>query len=304
MPHVTRLPAHRAITLLAAVGAIAGGCTVASPPRAASGTPPAVATAASSSSRAPSPAPPSPTTVSPSATPIASLEPAAVRLDRVLLVCEEWGEDPPSSVITCRDGAALALAAVGPDGSDAVRRLDVAYGPPCAPGGTCEGRRPDVVLVVARLRSGADGVAVRVARDPAGNLAAWPPTRLGLPAAAPFAPPPAVAPDLGADAPAAVRDRTPVPFCGDEDATGDRFDPRARRCFLDGVLAGSPVELVSRAASTEGEPILTLFRWTGPGSVEKSVRAGPGWGRAICAIAPVDTDARFVLEGGCDPLDS
>jgi hypothetical protein len=205
-------------------------------------------------------------------------------------------------IVGCRDAASMALAAAGPETVDRIQRLDVGYGDPC-PASPCANRRPDVAWVVATLADGGSAV-VRVARTSSGALEAWPPSA-GPPRPVPaFTPPPASAPDLGPDAPAVVRNRQPYPFCGDEDlATPDVADAEARRCFVDGIRAGSPVELISRAASTEGDPVVTLFRWSGRGSVRRDVRADGRWSASTCAITPLPTDAAFVLAGGCDPLD-
>jgi hypothetical protein len=292
--------------LAAATLMIAGGCTVGSAPPRASSSPttrevgPVPSTSPSPVS--PSPSPATPTPPDGSATPIPDLTSAGpVPLARVLLICGSWGENPPDTVIACRDGASIALAALGPDRVAGVERLDVAYGSSCPAAGACADRRPDVVDVTARLHGPSEALVIRVARDPTGELRAWPATPITPPEPA-FHPPPVAAPALDA-APPAIRDRKPLPFCGDEDATGDVFDAAARRCFLDGVRGGSPVELVSRSASTEGDPVVTLYRWTGTGSVVKSVRNGAGWQTAVCAITPIDTDAGFVLAGGCDPVD-
>jgi hypothetical protein len=37
--------------------------------------------------------------------------------------------------------------------------------------------------------------------------------------------------------------------------------------------------------------------------VVKSIRNAAGWTTAVCAITPIETDAVFVLAGGCDPAD-
>ena len=287
---------------------IAAGCTVGSAPPS-SGSPAATGRGPVPSA-SPSPASPSLTlsTATPpggsaTATPIPGLTSAgSVPLARVLLICEPWGENPPDTVIACRDGASLALAALGSDRAAATERLEVAFGSSCPAAGACADRRPDVVDVTARLHGPSDGLVVRVARDPNGELRAWPATPVTPPPEPAFDPPPVAAPALDG-APRAIRDRKPLPFCGDEDATGDVFDAAARRCFLDGIRAGSPVELVSHAASTEGDRVLTLFRWAGTGSVVKSVRNAAGWASAVCAITPIETDAVFVLAGGCDPVD-
>jgi hypothetical protein len=292
-------------TLAAVTLVIAAGCTVGSaPPRATEpSSPPAAGTEASGPPTPPSPLPSIGAPPGASATPIPDLTSAGpVPLARLLLICEPWGGDPPDAGIACPDGAALALAALGPDRAPAVERLDVTDGSSCPAGGACPDRRPNVVEVIARLRGAADALAVRVARGPNGELLAWPPTPARPPPKPAFDPPPAAAPALDG-APPKIRDRERLPFCGNEDAIGDVFDTDARRCFLDGIRADSPVELVSRSASTEGDPVVTLDRWAGTGSVVKSVRSAAGWATAVCAITPIETDAVFVLAGGCDPAD-
>jgi hypothetical protein len=145
---------------------------------------------------------------------------------------------------------------------------------------------------------------VRIARDAAGELRVWPPVEGRLEPPPSFAPPPATAPDLGPDAPAAVRDRPALPFCGLEDQSSpDAFDTPARRCFLDGIGAWIGVELISRASSTEGEAVTTVYRYAGQGGIERIVRAGPTWTAAACAISPIDTTAAFLLVRPCEPID-
>jgi hypothetical protein len=144
---------------------------------------------------------------------------------------------------------------------------------------------------------------VRVARAASGALQVWPPTATPLPPAPRFDPPARVAPDLGPDTPRGLRDREAYPYCGDEDLGPSKsFDAPARRCFVDGLLARSPVELTSRSPSTEGDPVLTLYRFGGRGSVLRSVHAGGRWTTAVCGISPIATDAAFTIAGGCDPL--
>jgi hypothetical protein len=116
--------------------------------------------------------------------------------------------------------------------------------------------------------------------------------------------PPSVAAPALDGAPASIRGRTPLPFCGAEDTTTHDVDPAIRRCFVDGLLAGSPVELISRSPSTEGDPVVSLLRWSGTGSIERSVHADGSWARNRCAITLIETDAAFENAGGCDPIAS
>ena len=134
-----------------------------------------------------------------------------------------------------------------------------------------------VIRAPARLRRSATGAAPTPCASTAGptSVGSWPArrrsTRFGSAwrstKAASFAPgrrsrkrpsappsfraPPLRAPDLGAGAAGgASRPATPCPFCGDEDLTEpDDVRRDGPACFLGGVLAGVPVELVSRRRS-------------------------------------------------------
>ena len=44
---------------------------------------------------------------------------------------------------------------------------------------------------------------------------------------------------------------------------GGPYDEAGRRCFLTGVLAGSPVEFATLGAGTEGGGIVRLYRYAG-----------------------------------------
>lgn len=265
--------------------------------------PPPSAPPASAPTATASPAESPPSVPPASATPLPDVgDPPPVPLGAVTLICESWGSDPPASTIPCREAASRALAALGSGLASRVARLDVSFSGDCQARASCPSRRPDLVWVVARS-PGRDAELLKVERAASGALEAWPPTPAPSPPAPPFDPPARVAPDLGPDSPAALRDRVPYPFCGDEDVgPSGAFDAPARRCFADGVLAASPVELISRSPSTEGDPVLTLYRFGGRGSVVRSVHAGDTWTTAVCGISPIATDAAFTVAGGCDPL--
>ncbi len=276
---------------------VLAGCATAGPSPSArsSSSPPTVAPSLES---APSTRPSGTSPVA--ATPIPEAAGIPVPLDEVTLVCESWGSEPPATAIPCRDAASLALGALGPSAAARVDRLDVGFGAGCQLKPTCPDRRADVGWVLAR--SGDRGWQLfDVERNASGELEVWPPVSSPPRPAPAFEPPPRAAPDLGTDAPGALRDREALPFCGEEDLgpTG-AYDVAARRCFVDGVLAGSPVELISRAPSTEGDPVLTLYRFGGGGSVVRSVHAGGRWVTSVCAVSPIATDAAFVIAGGCD----
>jgi hypothetical protein len=67
-----------------------------------------------------------------------------------------------------------------------------------------------------------------------------------------------------AGAPAEVRARTPLPFCGFAEM-GE--PPPAKLCFLAAVLAGRPAEIVETFYGTEGGTITRVSRFEGFGAV-------------------------------------
>ena len=219
------------------------------------------------------------------------------------IVCEAWGGELPSSSIDCGKAVALALAALGPEADGSVRRLDFWFGDGCDRRRPCPERRPDVGWVIARS-AGPDQVGVRLAIDPAGELRAWPPLPVAVESPPAFTAPRRQAPDLGPGEPASLREREPLPFCGSEELSApDAFATAVRRCFLGGVLAGVPVEMISRSVSTEGEAVLMVDRFSGRGAIVRYVRADAAWTGSACGISPIATRAVFILAGVCEPLE-
>ena len=291
---------------LAAIALLGSGCLAPGP----TPPPPASPTGSAGSAIRPSPTRPAGGTASPSEsapsagapTPLADPPPITRPLAEFTIVCADWAADPPPELVECADAARLALAAIGGERAASVRRLDIGFGDPC-PGPSACVPAADVRWAVARSAA-FETLDVRVARDASGELRVWPPVE-GRPEPPPgFTAPAATAPDLGPDAPATIRDRPAVPYCGREDqASPDTFDTKARRCFFDGIGAWVGVELVSAAASTEGEAVTTVYRFTGRGAIERFVRAGGTWTGAACAISPIATPAVFLLVRPCEPID-
>jgi hypothetical protein len=237
-----------------------------------------------------------------SAMPIPDSEgPPTVPLRSITIVCESWGSEPPSATIDCEDAVTAALAALGATRAAVVRRLDFGYGEWCAAASTCLPRRSDIGWVVARTAT-LETLRVRVALDAATGLQAWPPVegpRVIVPS---FRTPPVDAPDLGEGTPRELAEREAFPFCGSEDVgLTEAFNTAARQCFLDGVRAGSPVELISRMTSTEGGgQLLDVYRFTGEGAIFRYLLRDGQWTVSACGISPITTIAVFVLAGGCD----
>ncbi|HEY3163279.1 MAG TPA: hypothetical protein VGJ71_02920 [Candidatus Limnocylindrales bacterium] len=281
---------------LAAVVIVAGGC-IAEDTLLSSAPSSSPSTAIPSGSRAaPSAGAPADSPGSPS--PIPNLVPIEVRNDAVTVICESWGGELPPSTIDCGDAVALGLAALGGERAASVRRLEFRFGAPCneAP---CAERRPDVGWVLARSAS-FDSLVVRLELDADGGLQAWPPIDGPVLPDPVFRPPAVDAPDLGKTAPKELRDREPLPFCGDESMIDpEAFDTPARTCFLNGVLSGTPVELLSREWSTEGQQVTKVYRFLGHGGVLHYVQAEGRWTVLACGIGPIDTPAVFLLAGSC-----
>jgi hypothetical protein len=223
----------------------------------------------------------------------------------ITILCEDWpGAEAPHDAIDCDDATRLALAAIGGQRAATVRRLDVGFGDPCpAPDAAC-GPAATVRWVTARSAA-FETLRVRVGRDAAGELLAWPPVEGRALPPTPFTAPPSAAPDLGPDAPAELRDRRPLPSCGVEDLTEpDAFDTAARRCFLAGIDGWVGVELISTVASTEGGGRVTfVYRYAGQGGIARFVRSETGWVAATCALSPIATTAVFLLVRPCEPIE-
>jgi len=137
----------------------------------------------------------------------------------------------------------------------------------------------------------ADGTGVEVpVRLENGGLVAGVPTVLtvdaiGQPPAV-VSPPPS-RPDVGA-APAAVRDRPAIPFCGSEKAgLAGPFNTAGRRCFLDSAVAGKPAEFVSARSDVGGVAFLEVWRYSGAGPVKVFLRQVSQWSEMTCALTIV-----------------
>ena len=289
-----------ALAIVAAVvvgsGCVAPGPAPTDPP---SGTPLATArptgTGGSTSAATPSPSPAP-------ATPVIDPLPIELPLASFTIVCESWDAEPPPDAIECDDAAELALASIGADGAGRVVRLDVAFGAPCAGTAPCA-RRADARRVVARSAT-FETLSVQVDRDDAGHLRVWPPVGEAMIPPAPFSAPAPRAPDVGPDAPAELRDRVALAFCGTEEiSTPDEFATQSRRCFLDGVAGWTPVELISVDATGESGVVTTILRYDGRGGIARFVRSADAWSAARCAITPIDTIAVFVITSPCGRLD-
>jgi hypothetical protein len=303
---VVSVRGRRALIVAVATTMLGSGCLAPGPaPSGPPPTPSAEATTTTSATRRPAAGPTASVASLPSAAPDPTplVDPTPVDVpDTALVICESWGAEPPSDEVDCRTALELAVATLGGDDAARVARFDVRYGEPCRIDGACD-RRADVRTVIASAAT-YDTLLVRVGRDGNGDVLVWPPTHGPVIAPAAFAAPRQRAPDVGDDAPAAVRDREPLPFCGKETlATPDGYDPDARRCFLGGVAGWTAVELIS-AETTEDGVVTRIYRFTGRGPILQLVRSPSGWGAVTCGISPIQTPAVFVMAecGGTKPL--
>lgn len=99
-----------------------------------------------------------------------------------------------------------------------------------------------------------------------------------------------IAPMTPLGVPAVVRDRPPLPSCGEETGnlrTGSQ-NPSARRCFWEAYQAGRPAELISTRPTIEGDPITSIWRLLPNGLVEvfvdqrRDAWSKGGWYRLEC----------------------
>jgi hypothetical protein len=106
--------------------------------------------------------------------------------------------------------------------------------------------------------------------------------------------------------PAAVRDRTPLPSCGEDKLlpNGDPVRVEAHRCLLDAYVAGQTAELAVVDWIATGERTEQIIRVLAGGSVEIFVHTGEdytttaGWERRTCtALRPANAPKVLELVG-------
>jgi hypothetical protein len=133
-------------------------------------------------------------------------------------------------------------------------------------------------LLIAVLVSGCDGLA-------APSQAA--PSQAAPSQAAPTHDPFALAP-------AAVRDRVPLPACGTEEATANL---PARQCFWDAYTAGRTAEFITTRPTRSGDRFTTLYRSLGGGRAQlfhnALVGTGGGWLQVDCQGLTLTRDGPF-----------
>jgi hypothetical protein len=96
--------------------------------------------------------------------------------------------------------------------------------------------------------------------------------------------------------PAAVVDRSPLPFCGVEQGAGPgvTVNSEVRGCFLGAYRNGSGAEYASIHMTIEGDPIATIMRTLPGGGVELLVDATQDqygedhWRRITCRTLVID----------------
>jgi hypothetical protein len=193
--------------------------------------------------------------------------------------------------IPCADAVETALRAPGLAGAH-VTRVDVRA---ACERGACGGSRAGSLAVT--VLSERPPTEVDVVRGTDGGL-----TVDTVHPGTPPATPPFTAPATGLaalpGAPPVLAGRTAYPLCGEETAAmGGPYDLPARRCFLDGVLAGAPVEFASRTTGTEGGALTTLVRFAGSGGIEYITGEGGLWTRAFTGIRPANGGLVFDIDG-------
>jgi hypothetical protein len=211
-------------------------------------------------------------------------------------ICD-WIQGADVPPISCTEAIGGVLLALGPDALS-VRAAWFRPGAPCPPNARCFALPPGSAYVVIRLEDGRVGLVRFAGEAFVGELEnptydVWP--RSGVPV------PPVGRPDVGPGAPAEIRDREPLPLCGEEEVgiTESRLE---RSCFLGAVLDGRPAEFVSRSVDDRGDPFVELYRFGGRGPVlvyRSASFVGPGWVRNDCAIGPAFDDAAIFVVTEC-----
>ena len=219
---------------------------------------------------------------------------------RITQLCESWGGGAGDRLISCGRGLKSALESLGAGAAD-VERVYLQYKPRCDPvSPTCPARREDHAWVAIQSRPAGDLVVeVSLARD--GGYVTTLPVRDASPPDVPtFETPRRAIARIAGPQPNEVRDRDPLPLCGVETADlGGPWQTDARRCFRDRVLAAQAVEFVSQARGTEGEAVLTIYRFTGQGAVRRYDREAGAWTSTACGLALLRTEVVFVTDGIC-----
>jgi hypothetical protein len=296
----------RQVLVLAAFAAIAGGCATtpgpASPRASVTGpggsserpsTQPATEPATAAGTDGPATDPPATDAqTDPPATSPAPTDGTSGRPDPAtfLQVCRDLDGATPDP-IPCADAVEIALGT--PDLAGArVTRVDVR--PACEPR-ACG--RTTAVPVALTVLSDRPPLQIEVVRGTDGGLALGT-VRPGKPPTAPAFTPPAQGLATLPGAPASLAGRTPYALCGEETAAmGGPYDRAARRCFLDGVLAGSAVEFASQTNGTEGAGLITLVRFAGSGGIEYVTGEAGQWTGAFTGIRPVSGGLVFDIDG-------
>jgi hypothetical protein len=109
------------------------------------------------------------------------------------------------------------------------------------------------------------------------------------------------------ETPAAVIDRSPLPFCGVEQGTGPgpTVNAEVRGCFLGAYRDGSGAEYASIQMTIEGDPIATIMRTLPGGGVELLIDSTQDqygeaqWRRITCRSVVIDPRNVFGPDG-CD----
>jgi hypothetical protein len=209
-----------------------------------------------------------------------------------LQVCQGFGAGGDELPIPCSDAVAAALADPSIAGSPVSR---VAVGFRCPGDASCA--PPDADVAFVAVTAGNVATVLRVTRAEDESL-----TTVVVGRGSPSTPPPFPAPAPGRaqlpGAPASLAAREPYPLCGREDTPmGGPYDEAARRCFLDGVLAGSPVEFASVGAGTEGAGYVRLFRYPGTGGVQLVSGENGVWRRRTTGIRVAGDGLVFDIDG-------
>jgi hypothetical protein len=253
------------------------------------------------------------------ATPLPSVAAFDVHLRSITVVCVAGqAEDPnasppdvePPDPIDCEDAVTWAVRSLGSSHPAPVRaefRFDANCGAlaPCA----ADSSRGTVYLAFG---SGPP-LGVPVARDPATAdpfvfpAESLPPEAWPIPL---YAPPPVARPNVGNAPPADVSSRPPLPLCGvnadgSPGRTPNATDAAARECFLRAVLSGGSAEYDDAVTSSEGDPIVLIYRYDRQGSVQlfidgtRDQQGSLRWTHAVCSISAVPAPF-FFAQFACD----
>ncbi len=277
----------------AAIAALLGIAIAACLPPSASAPPTSTESAAATGTGEPSGAP--------RETPVATRSPASsppeVDLATVTQLCDEWELEVSAALVSCPEGIGFALEVAPPDRR--ITKIRFEYGR--CEAASCPVAAPNHAWVVYAAAAGDFDIVVEIFKAADGTKTTGLVSTASTPDDPPFDAPPVKRPAIEG-APASIALRDAYPYCGVSTGDESAADFAARRCCLDGVLGGSPVELTIEAHGTEGARVNGLYRFSGTGPIVVYEQEAGEWRATAIGLGLISTPSAFIPDGISIPL--